>query len=45
MLIAELGLAPASKRALRAAGIKNTDQLQRPASELLAIEPITGTVR
>jgi hypothetical protein len=44
MLIAELGLAPATKRALRAAGIKNTEQLQRPANELLATEPITGAV-
>ena len=44
MLIAELGVAPATKRALRAAGIKNTDQLQRPANELLAVEHVTGAV-
>jgi hypothetical protein len=43
MLIAELGLEPATKRALQAAGIKNTDQL-RPANELLATESITGAV-
>ena len=40
MLIAEPGLAPASNRALRAAGIETTEQLQRPANELLAIRPI-----
>jgi hypothetical protein len=44
MLMAELGLAPATKRALGAAGIKNIDGLQRPAKDLLAIKPITGAV-
>jgi len=44
MLIAELGLAPATKRALRAAGIENIDQLQRPANDLLAAAPITGAM-
>jgi hypothetical protein len=44
MLIVALGLAPATKRALRAAGIKNTDQLQRPANELLTVKHITGAV-
>ena len=44
MLIAELGLAPATKLALRAAGITSIEQLQCPANELLDIEPITGAV-
>ena len=44
MLIAELGLKPATKRELRAAGITSLAQLQRPANELLDIEPITGAV-
>lgn len=44
MLIAALGVAPATKRALQAAGIKDTAQLQRTANELLAIESITGAV-
>lgn len=44
MLLAELGLTPATKKALRAAGIENTDQLQHPANELLAIESISGAV-
>lgn len=44
MVIADLGLAPDTKRALRAAGVKNIDQLQRPAIELLALPGITGAV-
>lgn len=44
MVIAELGLAPGTKRALRAAGVKNIEQLQRPAIELLALPGITGAV-
>ena len=44
MVITELGLAPGTKRALRAAGVKNIDQLQRPANELLALPGITGAV-
>jgi hypothetical protein len=44
MLIAELGLTPASKRALEHAGIETVEQLQRPANDLLAIEAITGVV-
>lgn len=44
MLIAELGLAPGTKRALRAAGIKTIDQLQRPANVLLASPLIDGGV-
>lgn len=44
MLTAKLGLAPATRRALQAAGIEHTDQLQRPANELLATEPITGAM-
>jgi hypothetical protein len=44
VLIAELGLAPATERALQVAGITTIEQLQRPANELLDIEPITGAV-
>jgi hypothetical protein len=44
MLIAKLGLAPATKRALQAAGIETAGQLQRHANELLATEPITGVM-
>jgi hypothetical protein len=44
VLIAELALAPATRRALRVAGITTIEQLQRSANELLDIEPITGAV-
>jgi hypothetical protein len=44
VLIAALGLTPATKRALEMAGIETIDQLQRPANDLLAIEPVTGAV-
>jgi hypothetical protein len=44
MLIAELGLKPATQRALQAAGIESAEQLQRPANELLTVEHVTGAV-
>lgn len=44
MSITELGLALATKRVLHAAGITSIEQLQRPANELLEIEPVTGAV-
>lgn len=40
MLIANLGLAPATRRAVQAAGITSVEQLRRSANELL--EQITG---
>jgi hypothetical protein len=42
MLIGELGVTPATQAALEAAGIQETDQLRRPANELLCMSPITG---
>jgi hypothetical protein len=44
MLIGELGVTPATQGALEAAGIEETDQLRRPANELLSMSPITGAV-
>lgn len=44
MLIGELGVTPATRAALEAAGIAETGQLRRPASELLSMSPITGAV-
>jgi hypothetical protein len=44
MLIGELGVTPATQGALEAAGIEETDQLRRPANELLCMSPITGAV-
>jgi hypothetical protein len=44
MLIDELGVTPDTQGALEAAGIEETDQLRRPANELLSMSPITGAV-
>jgi hypothetical protein len=44
MLIGELGVTPPTQGALEAAGIEETDQLRRPANELLSMSPITGAV-
>jgi hypothetical protein len=44
MLISELGLAPATQNTWEAAGVQHTDELRRPARELLMLPGITGSV-
>ncbi len=44
MLISGLGLAPATRGAWEAAGVQDTDELRRPARELLVLPEITGSI-
>lgn len=44
MLICELGLDPDTQSALEGAGVEETDQLRRPADELLGALAISGDV-
>lgn len=44
MLIAELGLAPATREAWHGAGIRDTEHLRHPAVDLLALPGITGSI-
>ncbi len=44
MLISELGLAPTTESAWEAAGVQDTDELRRPARELLMLPEITGSI-
>ena len=44
MLISELGLAQAAQSTWEAAGVQHTDELRRPARELLMLPGITGSV-
>jgi hypothetical protein len=44
MLISEIGLAPRTQSTWEAAGIQDTDELRRPAPELLILPGITGSI-